>query len=191
MLTGDVHLTTSARPLSGMRAMRPTHQQFRAQRQQTSMYPLGSNSRLSTRFISVSTLGLILVGCSGCMQSRDIVESPPASAVVYGHVTRSGSAPILDAGVVVWFTDAPGPCQVGQAGSDSPRVRTNAAGRYRVELRSSASPTLACVTVVVDLTPAGAGIGAPTLVGGGRRVELRSSATAGAPDSLSVNVQLP
>ena len=184
-------MTTSTRPLSGMRAMRPNFRQFTAQGQQTSMYRLGSNSRLSTRFLSGSTLGLILVGCSGCMQSRDIVESPPASAIVYGHVTRSGSTPILDAGVVVWFTDAPGPCQAGQAGSDSPRVRTDAAGRYRVELRSSALPTLACVTVAVDLTRAGAGIGAPTLVGGGRRVELRSSATASAPDSLSVNVQLP
>lgn len=175
-----------------MRTMRLINQQFTAPRRQRSVDPFGSSSRLGKRFRAGCTVGLTLVVCPGCMQSRDIVESPLASAIVYGQVTRSGSTLVPDAGVVVWFSDAPGPCQVSERGSNaSPRVRTDGAGRYRVELRSSVLPTLACVTVAVDLTPAGAGLGTPTLVGGGRRVGLRSSATPDGPDSLSVNVQLP
>jgi hypothetical protein len=65
---------------------------------------------------------------------------------------------------------------------------TDAAGAYRMRLRSSSPPGEACLRVHVT-PPAGAGLGEVTAEGA--RVEFRSDHRGGALASVRVDVELP
>lgn len=124
----------------------------------------------------------------GLLACQGRVSTPPfgtSLAIAYGTLTDVRGAPVPLATVRAYAFR--GACDAASSEVNG-NTTSDAAGRYRAELRSVSAPESRCIGIWVVRTAA---TGRDSIFAPGSIVILRSTEESARPDSIQIDVRLP